>query len=55
MPGSQPYWIDTRADGRIAILPRPRGGDWLDDEVRDWSRAGLNIVVSLLTSDENDT
>jgi hypothetical protein len=27
-----PYWIDTGHAGRLAILPRPRGGDWLEDE-----------------------
>lgn len=27
---------------------RPRGGDWLEDEVRAWHRAGVNVVVSLL-------
>lgn len=38
--------------GRLAILPRPRGGDWLEDEVHSWQQSGLDVVVSLLTSDE---
>ena len=38
--------------GRLAIIPRPRGGDWLEDEVRAWREAGLDVVVSLLTRDE---
>jgi protein-tyrosine phosphatase len=33
-------------------LARPRGGDWLDDEVRNWAELGLDAVVSLLTEDE---
>ena len=33
-------------------MPRPRGGDWLSDEVRDWKSAGIDVVVSTLTSDE---
>jgi protein-tyrosine phosphatase len=33
-------------------MPRPRGGDWLEDEVRGWQRAGIAPVVSFLTSDE---
>jgi protein-tyrosine phosphatase len=47
-----PYWIDTGNAGRLAILPRPRGGDWLEDEARAWSRAGIDTVVSLLEPDE---
>jgi len=33
-------------------MPRPRGGDWLEDEVCDWREAGIDVVVSLLTPDE---
>jgi protein-tyrosine phosphatase len=47
-----PYWIDTGQRGRLAILPRPRGGDWLEDEARGWARAGIDVVVSLLEEDE---
>jgi protein-tyrosine phosphatase len=36
----------------LAIMPRPRGGDWLEDEVRSWRRTGIDVVVSLLTPDE---
>src|SRR5438093_4555051 len=46
------YWIPESWPGRIAIIPRPRGGDWLEDEVRAWREAGLDVVVSLLTRDE---
>jgi protein-tyrosine phosphatase len=48
------WWIDGPWHGRLAIVSRPRGGDWLDDEVRSWRSAGLDVVVSLLTSDEID-
>jgi protein-tyrosine phosphatase len=47
-----PYWIRGPWTGRLAILPRPRGGDWLEDEIRSWQRAGIQAVVSLLTPDE---
>ncbi len=47
-------WIDGPWPGRLAILPRPRGGDWLEDEVRGWRSAGVDVIVSLLTSDEID-
>ena len=47
-----PYWIDTGQAGRLAILPRPRGGDWLEDDVRGWKRAGIDVVVSMLEPEE---
>jgi protein-tyrosine phosphatase len=50
---AQVYWIDGPWPGRLGILPRPRGGDWLDDEIRSWKSAGLDVVVSLLTADES--
>ena len=39
-----PYWIDGPWPGRLAIVPRPRGGDWLEDEVRAWRQVGLDNV-----------
>ena len=38
--------------GSLATGPRPRGGDWLEDEVRVWCAAGVTDVVSLLTPSE---
>ena len=49
---SELYWIDGPWKGRLAILPRPRGGDWLEDEVREWQIVGVNTMVTLLTNDE---
>jgi protein-tyrosine phosphatase len=46
------YWIEGPWPGKLAILPRPRGGDWLEDEVQGWREEGVDLVVSLLTSDE---
>jgi protein-tyrosine phosphatase len=46
------YWIEGPWTSRLAIMPRPRGGDWLEDEVRDWRSAGIEVVVSTLTSEE---
>lgn len=45
------YWI-TEAPVRIGILPRPRGGDWLDDEIASLAAQGVDVLVSLLTQDE---
>ncbi len=49
---SELYWIDGPWAGRLAIASRPRGGDWLEDDVRSWRQAGLAKIVSLLTADE---
>ncbi|HZZ78035.1 MAG TPA: hypothetical protein VFE62_05935 [Gemmataceae bacterium] len=49
---SEIYWIDTPALGRLAIVPRPRGGDWLEDEASQWRAAGIDILVSLLSQQE---
>jgi hypothetical protein len=46
------YWIEGPWKGRLAIVPRPRGGDWLEDEISGWREAGINTVVSFLTPDE---
>lgn len=42
------YWIPKTRYGRLAIMPRPRGHDWLEDEIKAWQRGGVNVIVSLL-------
>jgi protein-tyrosine phosphatase len=42
------FWVTGPWQGRLGIVPRPRGADWLDDETRAWRQAGIDIVVSLL-------
>ena len=49
---SSPYWIDAGPARRIAILARPRGGDWLPDEIAAWKNAGISMVVSLLAPEK---
>ena len=46
------YLVTECPIGRLAIMPRPRGGDWLEDEVLSWRRQGLDTVVSLLEDAE---
>lgn len=47
------YWIrDPAAPPGLAIMPRPRAGEWLQDEMRGLARAGLDTVLSLLTAPE---
>ncbi len=48
----QLYPIPGPWTGHLSIVPRPRGGDWLDAEVRAWKEAGIDAVVSLLASAE---
>jgi protein-tyrosine phosphatase len=48
------YWIRTHTEGRLAISARPRGGDWLEDEIDGWREQGVQVVVSVLTGSEND-
>ena len=47
------YWIKGPWSGRLAIMPRPRGGDWLEEEIASWQRLGIDVVVSALTRNEN--
>ena len=50
--GAKVFWITGPWRGRLGIVPRPRGAEWLDDETRAWREAGIDIVVSLLEPDE---
>jgi protein-tyrosine phosphatase len=54
MNGDQLHWVDGPWRGKLALAARPRGGDWLDDELRSWQREGVNTVLSLLTRDEEN-
>ena len=46
------FWVPGPWRGRLALATRPRGGDWLDDEATAWRQADLNVIVSLLESEE---
>lgn len=48
----EPFWIETGNKLRLAIVPRPRGGDWLQDEAISMKNAGVDILVSMLRSEE---
>ena len=51
---SELCWIETGETPRLAIMARPRAGDWLEDEIAHWKRSGVGIVVSLLEREEID-
>jgi protein-tyrosine phosphatase len=46
------YWIKGPWPGKLGVAARPRGGDWLSDEVANWRRQRIHTVVSLLTPEE---
>ncbi|MGA2881638.1 MAG: dual specificity protein phosphatase family protein [Bryobacteraceae bacterium] len=46
------FWIPGPWRGRLAVAARPRGGDWLQDEISAWRKADLDVVVSLLDNEE---
>lgn len=46
------YWIEREPPGRLAIMPRPRAGDWLDDETRSLREQGVDVLLSLLMDPE---
>ncbi len=55
MPSTQLFWIDGPWPGKLALAARPRGGDWLEDEMAAWSEAGVATVFSLLTPEEESS
>lgn len=46
------YWIDTSAPGRLAIMARPRAGEWLEDDIAGWRSQAIDGVVSPLERSE---
>ena len=47
------YWINAQGF-RLAIVPRPRGQDWLPDDIDLLRRAGISVIVSALTPSETE-
>jgi protein-tyrosine phosphatase len=46
------FWVETDDARRLAIVPRPRGGDWLEDELARMKGAGVDVLVSMLEPGE---
>jgi protein-tyrosine phosphatase len=42
------HWVRDVEPHRLALMPRPNGGDRLRDDVDTWQRASVGTVVSLL-------
>jgi protein-tyrosine phosphatase len=45
-------WIDGNPPPHLAVVLRPRGGEWLEDELRKFKTGGIHTLVSLLEEDE---
>jgi len=46
------HWVDGPWPGKLALAARPRGGEWLEDEMAHWRGEGVDTVVSLLEEEE---
>ena len=46
------HWVNGPWAGKLAVEARPRGGDWVEDEIANWKRGGVHAVLSLLTAEE---
>jgi len=46
------YWIDYIQNGALGMMARPRGNDWLEDEIKKLKLADVKMVVSLLEEHE---
>lgn len=49
---AQLYSIQKLPAGQVSIMARPRGGDWLFDEVKSLREVGVDVLVSLLIPEE---
>jgi protein-tyrosine phosphatase len=45
-------WVTEIYSARLATMPKPRGGDRLEDEIISLRGMGVAVLVSLLTDDE---
>ncbi len=45
-------WINGVSPGRLAAMSHPRGGDWLEADLRAWKTAGAELIVSTLKREE---
>ena len=46
------YWVHDFQPGRLAIMPCPRGGERLEDELRYLANLDVQMLASLLTDDD---
>jgi protein-tyrosine phosphatase len=44
------FWVEEN----LGIMPRPLGGDDLQEEILHWKKLAVDTIVSFLTDDENE-
>ena len=51
---SEVYWIDEEKVGnkQLGTMARPRGNDWLEDEIKSLKHGNVDVLISLLDSSE---
>ncbi len=47
------YWV-LKEPAWLGVLPRPRGDDYIGDEIGSLRKQGIDVLVSLLTADESE-
>src|SRR5271157_4958707 len=48
MYGESVFWIAGEPRARLAVVLRPRPEDWLEFDLRSYSKSGIETLVSLL-------
>jgi protein-tyrosine phosphatase len=46
------FTVRAPGPGRLSTMARPRGGDWLEDEMASLRQAGADVLVCMLTVPE---
>jgi protein-tyrosine phosphatase len=46
------YWVTEIDSARLATMPKPHGGDWLEDQIVSLREMGVDVLVSLLIDEE---
>ncbi|MGZ5156113.1 MAG: protein-tyrosine phosphatase family protein [Caldimonas sp.] len=46
------HWVRGIEPHRLALMPSPRGGQWLADEIAAWRASAIDTVVCLLEARE---
>lgn len=49
------FWIEGEPKASLAIVLRPRGGDWLEDELLRMKQGGIQILASMLEEEEAES
>lgn len=48
------FTLDLPGPGRLSTMAKPRGADWLEDEMRGLRDAGVDVLVCALTPAERE-